>query len=289
MQIIVNGIVSGLAIAMLALAFQAVYLPTRVFFIGMAGVYAISPFIALSVLDAGGSLWAAGLTSVIVAVFICLACEYLIHAPLERRRAGGGAHLIASLGYSIIIVQIISIIWGNNKQVLRTGTSSISQFGGVTISGEQWIIFGVTSTAITAFLLVLMRANLGLRLRALADNPTQFALFGYNVNYHRLLSFGLAGLLTSAASLVTAYDVGFDVNSGLRGVLLAIVAVVIGGQSSFAGPVLSGLLLGVIRSQVVWYWEARWEEPITFLLLALVLLLLPQGLLGRMTRLENNP
>jgi len=286
MQVIFNGLITGAAIAILALAFQIVYLPTRVFFIGMAGVYAVSPFIALTIVGVGGAQWVAGVVSATAAVIICMACEWLIHAPLDRRRASGGVHLIASLGFSIIAVQIISIVWGNNTQVLRTDATLVSHLGGVSVTAAQWLTIGLATAVIGAFALFLKQSDMGLRLRALADNPMQFALHGHNVSYYRLLSFGLAGFLTSVASLVTAYDMGFTAYSGLNALLLAIVAVIIGGQNSFVGSVMGGLFVGVIRSLVAWYWSARWQEPLTFALLALVLLLLPQGLLGRKTRLE---
>jgi len=145
---------------------------------------------------------------------------------------------------------------------------------------------GAAVLLLGGFGLFLMRSDLGLRLRALADNPVQFTLFGYNMNHHRLLAFGLAGFFAAASALVTAYDIGFDPYAGLHAVLLAVVAVIIGGQGSFVGPVLGALLLGVLRAQVVWYWSARWQEAVTFGLLALILLLRPHGLLGRKSRLE---
>jgi branched-chain amino acid transport system permease protein len=121
-----------------------------------------------------------------------------------------------------------------------------------------------------------MRPNLGLRLRALADNPVQFALFGYNLDRHRLLAFGLAGVFATASSLVTAYDIGFDPHTGLNEVLLAVVAAIIGGRGSFMGAFVGALLLGTLRAQVA----------ATFALLALFLLIRPQGLLGQKYRLE---
>jgi branched-chain amino acid transport system permease protein len=83
-----------------------------------------------------------------------------------------------------------------------------------------------------------------------------------------------------------AYDIGFDANGGLNTVLLAVVAVIIGGRQSFLGPILGGILLGVIRSEVVWFWSARWQEAITFLILAIFLFVRPNGLLGNKMRLE---
>jgi len=287
MQILLNGLVSGSAIALLALAFQAVYLPTRVFFIGLAGVYSFVPYIAHAVMRAGGPGWAAALAAAVVSVALCLLCEWANHAPLSRRRASDGAQLIASLGIYIILVQIVAMIWGNNTKTLRTGLDSVTRFdSGVIVTGAQWTILATAALLLAGFALLLMRSNLGLRLRALADNPVMFALFGYNVDTHRLLAFALAGVFCAAASLTTAYDIGFDPHGGLHAVLLAIVAVIIGGRGSFLGPVLGALLLGILRAQVVWHLSARWQEAATFALLALFLLLRPQGLLGRKTRVE---
>ena len=286
MQILLNGLVSGSAIALLAMAFQAVYLPTRVFFIGLAGVYAAVPYIAHAMLSGGGPGWLAAIGATVISVDLCLLCEWANHAPLSRRRASDGAQLIASLGIYIILVQIVAMIWGNDTKTLRTGLDSVTRFGGVILTGAQWAILGTAALSLSAFALLLMKSNLGLRLRALADNPVMFALFGYNVDAHRLLAFALAGVFCAAASLTTAYDIGFDPHGGLHSVLLAVVAVIIGGRGSFLGPVVGALLLGVLRAQVVWHLSARWQEAATFALLALFLLLRPQGLFGHRTRLE---
>jgi branched-chain amino acid transport system permease protein len=180
------------------------------------------------------------------------------------------------------------MIWGNDTKSLRIGLDSVVHLGNVIVTGAQWVTFGAGAALIAAFWALLMKSNLGLRLRALADNPIQFALFGYNIHLYRTFSFVVGGLLAAAASLVTAYDVGFDPHTGLHAVLLAVVAVIIGGRGSFVGPVLGGLLLGLVRAQVVWHWSARWQEAVTFAMLAAVLLLLPHGLLGRKARLEAN-
>lgn len=169
------------------------------------------------------------------------------------------------------------------------GLGVVTRWDHLVVTGAQWATLGTAVLLLGGFGLFLMHSDLGLRLRALADNPMQFALLGYNVNRHRLLAFGLAGLFAAASSLVTAYDLGFDPYTGLHAVLLAVVAVIIGGQGTFMGPVLGALLLGLLRTQVVWNWSARWQEAVTFGLLALVLLLRPQGLLGRKTRLEATP
>lgn len=286
MQVLINGIIAGSATALLAVAFQAVYLPTRVFFVGLAGIYSLAPFVAHAVLVAGGGWPLAVSSALVVSVAIATACEFANHAPLTRRGASVGGHLISSLGIYIVLVQAITMIWGNETKTLRTGLDAVTRVGDVVITGAQWIAVIAAAVLLGAFGLFLWRSDLGLRLRALADNPTQFALMGYNVDRYRLFAFGLAGLLAASAAIVSAYDFGFDPYLGLHAVLLAVVAVIIGGRGTFLGPVLGALLLGVIRASVVWHWSARWQEGVTFALLAIFLLLRPQGLLGRQQRVE---
>lgn len=286
MQTFLNGIISGASVALLAVAFQVVYLPTRVFFIGLAGIYSCAPFLAYAVITHGGGWFLAAGLSVLVSVGLSILCEWGSHGRLAKRQASDTTHLVASLGTYIVLVQFVAIIWGNDNKTLRSSSDVVTRWSGLVITGAQWANLLVAVVLLGGFGLFLMRSSFGLRLRALAENPVQFALFGYNVNHHRLLAFGLAGLFGAASALVAAYDVGFDPYAGLHAVLLAVVAVMIGGQGSFLGSILGAALLGLLRAQVVWYWSARWQEAVTFGLLALVLLLRPQGLLGQKSRLE---
>jgi len=140
--------------------------------------------------------------------------------------------------------------------------------------------------SIVAVGLFLKFTSIGSRFRALADNPVEFALMGLNVNTYRLAAFCISGLLIGIAALLTANEVGFDPYGGLHFFLLAVVAVILGGKSSFVGPVVGGLILGLVRSGVVYVWSARWQDVFTFLLLALFLYIRPQGLFSAKLRLE---
>jgi branched-chain amino acid transport system permease protein len=286
MQILLNGLISGSAIALLAVAFQMVYLPTRVFFIGLAGIYSLSPFLVFAAAKAGLPHAVGIILAVVASVLVAVACEWLSHARLARKGASDGAHLIASLGIYIVLVQVIAILWGNDTKTLRAGLDSTVHLAGSILTGSQLIMAVVTTALLLGVWAMLRASNIGLRLRALADNPTQFALFGYNVDAHRLVAFAFAGAFASASSLLTAYDIGFDPYTSLHAVLLAVVAVIIGGRHSFVGPAIGGLLLGLVRAQVVWHLSARWQEAVTFGVLALFLLVRPHGLFGQKTRIE---
>jgi branched-chain amino acid transport system permease protein len=286
MQILINGLIAGGGIALLAVGFQAVYLPTRVFYMALAGLYAAAPYFLQALLRLGWPWPVATAIALLGAVGLSLLFEWINHGPLFRKRASDGVHLIASLGLSIITVQLLALIWSNEQRTLRTSLDHVTRVNGLTVTGAQWVTLATSVVLLAGFGWFLRRSNLGLRLRAMADNPTQFALLGFNVPHYRLLSFAVAGLFAGGAALTTAFDVGFDPHVGLHSVLLAIVAVIIGGQGTFLGPILGGLVLGLLRAQVVWHFSARWQDAATFALLGIFLLIRPQGLLGKERRLE---
>lgn len=286
MQILTNGLIQGLLIALLALGFTSVYLPTRVFFVALAGVYTVSPFLAWEVRAAGGPWWLALVISGLVAIALALACEWFNHRRMERRGASSGAHFISSLGIFIVIVQVVALVWGNETKVLRAGIDAIYYIGGVALTRSQLLGGMVSIVCLLGYYFWLRFSNLGLRFRALADNPVQLGLYGYNVDRLRLFAFGISGLLASVSGILVAYDVGFDPHAGLHAVLLAIVAVIVGGRRSFLAPILGGVLIGCLRSEVAWCLSDRWQEAATFLLVVVVLFLRPQGLLGSRSRLE---
>jgi branched-chain amino acid transport system permease protein len=150
------------------------------------------------------------------------------------------------------------------------------------------MIAGIVSIfIICAFLIWLKKNKLGIKFRALSDNPIELALRGYNIKKLRLFAFGLSGFLTAVGSLLSSYETGFDPHMGMSVFLLAVVATIIGGQKSFTGSIIGGILIGIIRSQVVWHFSARWQDAFTFLILVIFLYLRPYGLVGGKVRLEN--
>ena len=286
MQVFANGVISGLTFALFALAFTVVYLPTRIFYVALGGIYAIAPFIAWTCLKKGFPWYLAVGASVAASIALSIACELGNHRPLKHKRASNGAHLVSSLGIYILIVQSTSTVWDNEPKVLRTEMDVVTKVADLVITQTQLTAIAVSTAIFSGFYLWLGLSELGLRFRALADNPAEMELKGYNVNRIRLVAFGLSGFFASVASLIVAFDLGFTPHGGLSALLLAVVSVIIGGRHSFVGPVIGGLLLGVLRSEVVWLLSARWQDALPFLLLAAFLLLRPNGLLGRQSRLE---
>jgi branched-chain amino acid transport system permease protein len=285
-QIIVDGIISGAAISLLASAFMMTYLPTRIFHVPLGGIYTIAPCIVWTVIKSGiGMTWGI-LFACLMGGVLSLGCEVLNHNRLRHKSSSEGAHLISSLGLYLVFGQFAILIWGNDPKVLRLGLSQTMHWGQVAVTEAQAVTVVVSGVVLVCCYGWLRASRLGLQLRALADNPNELGLQGVNCSWLYRLAFGLSGVVASICALLAAYDVGFDPNAGLSSALLAIAAMLIGGQQSFFGVVLGGMILGLVRSGVVWTMSSSWQDTVTFLLLAAFLLLRPQGILGQRLRLE---
>ena len=286
MQYLVNGVISGLAVALMAMAWQIVYLPTRVLFVALAAIYAFAPFVATSMLDLGWSLTSAASASVLAAAALGALCELLNHGPLSRRGASETAQFVTSLGLYMVLVQAITLRWGGQTHTLRSGIEPAFHFGAVELLQSQMATAAIAILAIAVTVGFLLATPAGLRFRALSENPTALALLGYDIGLYRLTCFSASAALAAVVSLMSAYSVGFDPYLGLNSTLVALAAVLIGGRGSFVGPLIAGLGLGVTRAVTEWVLSPQWQDPITFGLLTLVLFVRPHGFVHRATRLE---
>jgi branched-chain amino acid transport system permease protein len=287
MQIFLNGLLQGILFGAIGVAFALVYRTTKVFHLALGGIGALAPYLVLATIAVGMPAWVAAIFAVLAAACLGVLIDESIHWPFSRKRAAAEVHLIASLGAYLVIVQCIALIWGNETQVLRMGVDQTWTVFEVTLAQAQVLGPALTLAATVALFVWLNGASRGLELRALADNPILVSLLGRNVRTLRRWIFGLSAALASIAALAVAWDVGFDPQVGLKAVLLGMVAMIIGGTGSFIGPFVGGVLLGVLRAEVVWFGSARWEEAVTFTLLGLFLFFRPQGIFARRVRLEE--
>src|SRR3989338_7605257 len=121
MQILLNGLLQGLLIALTSMGFAVVYNSTGILHIAQGAVYALSPFLLLSFMQSGMSMSLAIFSALSISIIISALFELVNHWPLHKREASAPIHLISSLGIYIAAIQVIAIIWGNETKVLRDG------------------------------------------------------------------------------------------------------------------------------------------------------------------------
>lgn len=280
-QFIVNGLVTGILYALLAIGFAVVYNTTKVFHIAAAGLYVFAAFMFYLFPNVLGlSLLPAALVSILLTMGLSLLMDLSVYRPLKHRNASNNVAMIASIGLMTIVVNVIALCFGNETKVVNNEIQETFQWGQVLVTTPQMTQLLVGVALLILFLLFVRFTPWGIRLRAVSADPTLFSTLGYNVNHTRTFVFLLSGLLIAAASCLSAYDVGMDPHMGMNVLINAMVAMIIGGVGRFGTCVLGGLVLGILQALTVFQFSSNWQNAITFMVLLILLFLRPQGIAG---------
>ena len=278
---LVGGIASGAIIALMALALVLVWRSSRVVNFAQAGQAMFTTFIALATYKITENWFAALLIAIIAGAILGFIVHILVMRPV-RRQDGSGA-IIATFGVLIALQAAASIIWGVDQQ----SYPAVMDIIGIEAFGRTWpfspydaLVLISTIALVVGLSLLFTKTSVGLRMRAAAFNPTAARLSGVRVS--RMLAFGwilagsigaVAGILVAPKTYVSPY--GLDVF-----LILAFTAAVIGGLDSLVGAVSFGIGTGLVLSLITGYSDPGNSSLVALALLALNLLLKPEGVFG---------
>ncbi|HUG62348.1 MAG TPA: branched-chain amino acid ABC transporter permease LivH [Methylomirabilota bacterium] len=258
-------------------------------------VFMVSAFIAL-IFFLILTTWL-GVASVAVALLIVMVIAMvltgLLSWAIERvayRPVRGSfrlAPLISAIGMSIVLSNFIQVAQGpRNKPTppMMRESYTLWEANGyaVTLSLKQILIVGVTAVLLAAFWYLVQKTPLGRAQRACEQDRKMAGLLGVNVDRTISLTFVMgAALAAVAGTLFLMYYGVVHFSDGFTPGVKAFTAAVLGGIGSLPGAVLGGLLIGLI--EVFWgqYVSADYQNVAAFSILVIVLIFMPQGILGR--------
>src|SRR5215216_2602640 len=238
-----------------------------------------------------------GLTSVVLALLIVLIVAMvltsLVNWTIERlayRPLRGSfrlAPLISAIGMSIFLMNFVQVTQGpRNKSIppLVQGEFVLidSSPYAVTLSFKQLIIWLVTALLLAAFWYLVAKTPLGRAQRACEQDQKMAALVGIDVDRTISITFSIGAALAAVAGTMYLMHYGVvNFADGFVPGIKAFTAAVLGGIGSLPGAVLGGLLIGLIETLWSAYFSIDYKDVAAFSILALTLIFLPQGLLGR--------
>ncbi|NVN99995.1 MAG: branched-chain amino acid ABC transporter permease [Geobacteraceae bacterium] len=215
--------------------------------------------------------------------------ERLAFKPLRSRGGDQLLALVSSLGVALVLVNAIQYLVGAEiytfpAEVYGTMKPAIMFKVGeqpVVIRTVQVIIFAVCMFVLAILGFLISRTRIGKALQAVAENQATASLLGINVDRIILFTFFLSGFLGGMAGTLVGTSFGiagpyFGVTYGLKG----LAVIVLGGLGSIPGAVLGGMVIGLAEAFVPADYSA-YKEAVAFAFLFIILLLRPQGLLGR--------
>jgi neutral amino acid transport system permease protein len=218
---------------------------------------------------------------------LAIVLEGVLWRPLRRRGARFMGLFLASIGLALVLRQAIFLVAGPQPRAFHVDPYKVYVLGSVRLSGGQGVAVVVAAAAIVAVGLLLGLTTAGRTMRAVADDLSLASIAGINTGRVVLLTWVLSGLLAGLAGVLAGLvQSSFDPNFGFSLLLPTFAAVVLGGIGSAYGALAGGLMLGLATELSTWSGFLGGVNPVykpvvAFGLLILVLLVRPQGLLGR--------
>ena len=294
-QQLINAITLGAIYGLIAIGYTMVYGIIGMINFAHGEVFMIGAFISLIGFLICGML---GIGSAPVAIVLVLllamaftmvygwTIERLAYRPL--RGSFRLAPLISAIGMSIFLSNLVQVTQGpRNKPVppILSGVillSDGSEGYPVTLSYKQILIVVVTAVLLAAFWYIVQRTALGRAQRACEQDRRMAALLGVDVDRTISLTFVIGAALAAVAGLLFMIYYGVvNFADGFVPGVKAFTAAVLGGIGSLPGAVLGGLLIGLIETLWSAYFSIDYKDVATFSILAIALVFLPSGLLGK--------
>jgi branched-chain amino acid transport system permease protein len=287
-----NGIKFGLIIAMAAVGLSLIFSTTGLINFAHGELVAMGALLAwflnVGLANQGGPsihlIGAAAIVIVVVGLFGG-ALERGLFRPLRRRRLGIFQLLIITIGLGLAIRHILLLAFGGSPRTYRdfVGQQAIS-IGPISLTPRDMAIMGLSLLILASVATMLQRTRMGKAIRAVSDNPALASASGIDVDRVILTVWIMGAGLAATGGIFFGSAVSVDWFMGFRLLLLMFAAVILGGIGTYYGAMVGGLVIGLVTELSVLWFPSELKYMWALLALIVVLLVRPQGILGRRER-----
>jgi branched-chain amino acid transport system permease protein len=277
---LVTGLALGAIYALLAIGLSLIFGMLTVVNFAHGAFFMVGAFLGVYFLGLTGSFWLSLVIAPLMAGAIGLVCERFLVRPLYGR--GIDYPLLLTFGLSYVLIDVIRATFG--IEGLPTSTPAALR-GAVNLGIGYFPIYRLflilaTAVVVLALWLFLEKTRYGLIIRAGSRDADIVRVLGVDISRVWWLVFGLGTAIAGLSGVLAAPTRAVNPEMGIPVLAESFVVTVVGGMGSLPGAVVAGLLVGVVFSMTSLL-APEFAEMSIFVLMALVLLIRPQGFFGK--------
>jgi branched-chain amino acid transport system permease protein len=282
LQGVLSGILLGGVYGLIAIGLAMVVGVMRIVNFAHADFVMIAMYITFFVVTVGG-------LNPYLAVLVALPALFLIGLVLERgiiRFSYGqleANQLVLTAAISLLLQNLALLLFSPTARSAVT-VYDLVPLGPVFVNKAQVVGFGIALATTAGLTLLLRLTEVGRALRATVGDPEMASMLGVNVVRIRTFAFGLSAALAAVAGVVLATYYPMAPTVGVNFLVVAFVAMVMGGLTSISGAFMASLVVGVAQQVTATLGDARIQNLTVFVIFILLLVLRPQGLFSRRAR-----
>lgn len=284
---LVGGLNFGLLLALASMGAALIYGTTRLSNFAHAEMVTWGGLVALVTTTFWHlPLWAGIIAAVVGGGLFGWALDAGIWRPLRRRGLGVVQLMIVSIGLSLALRYAFQYLIGGGTRQLPGASPAPIQFGPISLSYIDMIGMGVSIIVIVGVAFFLTRTRIGKATRAISDNPQLAAASGIDVDRVVRYVWILSGTLAAISGILWGYfRPGVKWDMGMQMLLLIFAAITLGGLGTAFGALVGSLIVGIaVEISTLWI-PSDLKYASALVVLIVILLVRPQGLLGRRERL----
>ena len=275
---VLNGLVWGLVIALIALGLALIFGIMEVINVAHGSLYMLGAVIAWYVLGATESFAVAVLAAPIAVGVFSMAMERVVLRPIENEKV---LTIIATTGVMLVLQHSVLATFGGGIQRIPSPTPGAVKVLGLHYPVYRFVVAGVSVATIALLWLFLTRTRYGLWLRSVRQDSKMATALGIPVGRVYMLAVGLGGVLAGLGGVLAApivviqYQMGFDI------LATVFIVVVIGGFGSLFGAAAAAVLLGMLEGVITVFTTPTWARIVSLVVMGTILLARPEGIFRR--------
>ncbi|MDP8930496.1 MAG: branched-chain amino acid ABC transporter permease [Actinomycetota bacterium] len=287
-QVLLNGVKFGLIIATTAIGLSLIFGTTGLINFAHGELVTFGAIIAWYLNAQGPALHlipAAALATVI-AGFFSGALEYGLFRPLRARRVGLFQLLVITIGLALVIRHLLLIFFGGRSAPYADYTiQRVITLGRVATTPRDAVVMVLSVLVLLGVATLLQRTRTGKAMRAVADNPVLAKSSGVDVPRVILMVWVCGGALAAVGGIFLGLVETVNYLMGFRLLLLMFAGVILGGLGTAYGAMVGSFVIGIITELSTLWFASELKFVWALAVLVLVLLVKPQGILGRPERI----
>jgi len=290
--IIAGGLTFASALALLAFGITLLYVSTRTFNFAHASMATWGLYITYTGVELfGGTPYQYYPLAFLFGALLGVICYVFINGPLLRREASETTLMMSTLGYDLILLSVIQIycdyltrVYKLYPRMITMSEYDVEIFG---VSASTFIAPICTIAILIALHLFLYKTKFGVALRATIENPSLASVIGINPEIVYLVSWVIGGGLACLGGAIISMVLTGTPVMGMLLVVSMFAASILGGLYSIYGGALGGYVVGLAEyvgiyglKTLVGPWILPYRPVIPLIIMAVTLLIFPQGLAG---------
>jgi len=280
LQQIVNGTVIGSVYVLIALGLTVIFGILGVAHFAHGSVAMFGGYLTFWISQKSGlSLYPAMILAVPFGAALGVILELVAYRPV-RNAAPINAFIVA-LGLTMLLDRLNMLLFGPDQVVIRTPYNGVYEIGSIAVTELRLQVIVVTVILLCLIGYLISRTSAGRAVRAVAQNPYAATLMGIDVNSVSLQVFAVSSALGVVAGALIGALLALAPGVGENLVIKGFAILILGGLGSIPGAIIGGLALGISEALAAGLLSSAYKDVIAFMVMIVVILVRPQGLLGR--------